>query len=244
MPRVRHALAALAALLAVPSCATHQRAALTTLLSDRPHLDNRCHVSPDPTVLPAAAQLVDSAALAPAVTDAWKQAGSPAGYVLVSLRFDRTGLNVRRQVIETTVARPLADSVQKLVFAARRNVRPAEREWGVRMRIDLAEQPGMRVGRWEMCSPAPRDRYALNDFQQWDVRSDQPAPDPAGLAWVRVRLDPRGNVTDARIERSIVLLGRLEPRILALARTLSFEPATEDGYPVPAETSVAIPITR
>jgi hypothetical protein len=161
--------------------------------------------------------------------------------VQLSLRFDRDGLNVRCAVLESTVAPPLADSVQRLVFASRRSVAPAGQEWGVRMRIDLREQPGMHVGRWEMCLPAPRDRYQLDAFQQWDVRAEAVAPDPSALAWVRVRLDPRGNVTDARIERSIVLLGRLEPRILALARSLSFLPATEDGYPVPAETSIAIP---
>jgi hypothetical protein len=243
MPRARRIAVLAAALLSSAACASRS-GTLASLLSDRPHRDTRCRVSDVPQVLPSAAQVVDSADLGPEVEGAWRAAGSPAGYVLLSLRFGRDGLNVRRAVLETTVARPLADSVQKLVFANRRSVRPASQEWGVRMRIDMAEQPTMRVGRWEMCLPEPRDRYQLDAFQQWDVRTEMPAPDPMGLAWVRVRLDPLGNVTDARIERSIVLLGRLEPRILAFARSLSFLPATEDGYPVSAETSIAIPIVR
>lgn len=249
------ALAALTALLALPACAAMQPDALhphASLLSDaapRP-LDRACRVASAPAALPAADALVDSAALAAAAADAWRAAGRPAGHVLLALRYDREGINVRRDVIEHRVGDALADSLQALVFAHRRRAAPADGEWSVRLRMDLGEAPALRVGRAQVCAPRLRGGTesgfgtAAAAGGWGDVRDAFVPPglselyDPATV-WVRVALDSRGNVTDARLERSV---GRrtYEMRVLNYVRTISFIPAMEDGYPVPGQLSMPL----
>lgn len=235
-------LAALAALLCAAACSTFRPGShpgRESLLSDQPAPGDRsCRAAAEPARLPPVSALVDSAGLSAAVADAWRAAERPPGYVLVALRYDREGLNVRRDVIEHRVTPWLADSVQKLVFAHRGRARPAEREWGVRLRIDPGEQPVLRVGRMEACAAQLAERGAAGfaGAMFGDVR-DRGAPVPlAGgehAYWVRVELDRGGNVTDARLERAF---GRsmAEQRVLGYVYSLQFLPATEDGAPVPS----------
>lgn len=202
-----------------------------------------CRVAPTPLQLPAAEVLVDAAALREAATAAWAAHGRPAGHVLFSLRFDRGGTNVRRAVLEHSLPEALADSLQQLVFAHRRALEPAEAEWGVRLRMDLGAEPLLRVGRWEVCPPRPRDqRLALASSRGpagWDVRTDGNQPPDAAI-WLRVSLDADGTVTDARVERGRAL-GVSGWRVLNAVRSIPFIPALEDGYPVPGELSLALP---
>jgi hypothetical protein len=250
---------ALAALAVLPACATLQPDALlprSELLSDAPPrpLDTRCRVSAEPRALPSVDALVDSAALAAAVADAWRASGRPAGHVLLGLRYDRAGINVRRDVIEHRVGDALADSLQKLVFAHRRTTDAAEREWSVRLRVDAGEAPSLRVGRTEVCSARPRTAPESGPNGRtagapWgDVRSAMAGPSFAdaynpSTVWVRVALDARGYVTDARVERSVARVA-WENRLLSYVRTLSFVPAMEDGYPVPAHLSLPLSLEQ
>ena len=255
----RRLLAALAALLALPACATLQpSSALSSageLLSDAPPrpLDRACRISSYPDRLPAADALVDSAAFAAAAAEAWRAAGMPAGHVLLALRYDTEGVNVRRDVIEHRVGNELADTLQKLVFAHRRRVDGAPHEWSARLRVDLGEAPRMRVGRTEVCSPRVRTGsetgWGNAGATAWGDVSDPLAPVSAAdthgpqTVWVRVALDSRGNVTDARVERS---LGRAmsENRLLSYVRTIAFIPAMEDGWPVPGQLSMPLRMGR
>jgi TonB family protein len=255
----RRLFAAMAVLLALPACAALQPSALDTapgdLLSDAPPrpLGRACRVSGDPERLPSVGALVDSAAFAAAVADAWRGAGSPAGHVLLALRYDAQGVNVRRDVIEHRVGAALADTLQKLAFAHRRRLDPADREWSVRLRLDLGEAPRMRVGRTEVCSPRLRNG-AEAGWTGAGGPSFGEARDPfalvstgelpgASTVWVRVALDSRGNVTDARVERS---LGRAmsEQRLLSYVRSIAFVPAMEDGWPVPGQLSMPLRMGR
>jgi TonB family protein len=61
--------------------------------------------------------------------------------------------------------------------------------------------------------------------------------------WVRVALDARGYVTDARVERSLQR-PIIENRLLSYVRTISFFPAMEDGYPVPGQLSLPMHVGR
>jgi len=252
-------LIALAALLALPACASlqpdgmHSRA---ELLSDEPPhpLDRACRVSPEPQALPAANAVVDSAALSAAVAEVWRGAGRPAGHLLVGLRYSPDGVNVRRDIIEHRVDDSLADTLQKLVFAHRRTAGPADREWSVRLRLDLGETPAMRVGRTEVCSPRPRNGSdtgfgtGVGTAAWGDVRGGFALPSYAeaynpSTVWVRVALDASGNVTDVRVERSMTRLA-WDARLLNYVRTISFIPAMEDGYPVPAQLSLPLSLER
>lgn len=221
--------------------ATATRAAL--LADDPAHTAAECRVAPTPLHLPAAEALVDAAALREATTAVWAAHGRPAGHVLFSLRFDRGGTNVRRAVLEHSLPEALADSLQQLVFAHRRALEPAEAEWGVRLRMDLGAEPLLRVGRWEVCPPRPRDqRLALMSSRGpagWDVRTEGNVP-PDARIWLRVSLNAEGTVTDARVERGSTM-GVSGWRVLNAVRGIPFVPALEDGYPVPGELSLALP---
>ncbi|HEX6911961.1 MAG TPA: energy transducer TonB [Longimicrobium sp.] len=249
------ALLALAAVLALPACSTLRPEALhgpEALLSDAPRrMPERayCRVSGHPEDLPAADAVVDSAAFTAAAAALWRAAGQPPGHVLLGLRFDREGLNVRRDVIEHRLPEALADSLQKLAFAHRRRVRPADEEWSVRLRLDLGETPWLRVGRTELCAPRLRSgpgggmggTFMGNGWGDGRGAFAQLAlleMDPSTI-WVRVALDARGNVTEARVERST---GRRmsEMRVLNYLRTIGFVPATEDGHPVPGQLSMPL----
>jgi TonB family protein len=208
--------------------------------------DRSCRVAAVPDTLPAADLLVDSAALLRDAAALWAAADAPPGYVLLALRFDPHGINVRRDVIEHRVPPALADSLQKLVFAHRRTVAPGPREWGLRLRLDLGETPMLRVGRGENCPARPRDRgvMARGVGDVWSVSREVAAlPSEGGTVWVRVSLDARGQVTDVRVER---MLGARywDAQVLAYVRSLLFVPATEDGHPVPGEASIALRMGR
>lgn len=252
----RSLLVALATLLVLPACTALQPSsalAPAALLSDAPArpLDRECHVSAYPETLPAADALVDSAALAEAVARAWRAAGAPAGHVLLALRYDPDGVNVRRDVIEHRLGTALADTLQQLVFAHRRRVDATDREWSVRLRLDLGDTPRMRVGRAEVCSPRMRNGNDAGWGRVASTWGDMRDPfTPASMAdagsstvWVRVALDARGNVTDARLERSIVRPVSAN-RLLSWVRTIAFVPAMEDGYPVPGQLSMPLRMDR
>jgi TonB family protein len=236
-----------AALLSLAACSSASGGApgRATLLSEGPApLGRPCRPSAVPERLPAANLLVDSAALTAAAGEVWRRAGSPAGHALLAMAYDAGGLNVRRDLIEHRLPPALADTLQKLVFAHRRDVQPSEHAWGVRLRMDLAgEQPVLRVGRRELCDAQPRDA-AVAGYGTFtapafgDVRDRNAAalllPNSGGTVWVRVALDAGGNVTEARLERTVAR-GAWENRVLSYVRAISFVPATEDGQPVPAQ---------
>jgi hypothetical protein len=236
----RPLLAAVLVLLA--ACGPRMHAS-QALLSDHPHRLRNCRVSALPAALPRVAQVVDSAPLLADVRSAWRASGERRGYVLVSLRFDTSGVNVRRAVVETDVAKALADSVQQLVFAHRTVVEHRAEEWGVRLRVELGDEPAARVGRWEVCDATPRDPFLERMAGGWDVRAETPFIDPRNVVWLRLRVDARGVVQDAQIERSLVPARALEWRLINYARSIAFVPATEDGYAVPSETSIALPLS-
>lgn len=258
----RRTLVALAALLALPACSaafyppgyTASRAALLSDASSP--LDRVCRVSREPAELPAADLLVDSAGFTSAAAALWRQAGRPKGHVLFAMRYDPEGLNVRREVIEHRLPAALADTLQKLAYAHRRTAALLDHEWGVRMRMDLDEAPVVRVGRAEVCAPRPREGASgglmSGTGASWgdvrDTSSPFAASSPAalydeGTVWVRVALDARGFVTDARVERS-TQRSLVENRLLAYVRSITFFPAMEDGYPVPGQLSLPMRMGR
>jgi TonB family protein len=238
--------ALLAAFAASAGCATPRGAEMdrSVLLSDAPRTPTHrdCRVAFDPPVLPAADALVDSARLAADSRALWDAAGRPSGYVLLSMRYAADGTNVRRAVLESSVPAPLADTLQQRIFESVRTAGETDGEWGVRLRVDLGDAPRMRVGRREDCAPFTRERLMLTrtgsvewsrESDPWQVRTAR------GSLVLRVQLDAGGFVTGARLERGVHAAG-LEQRVVNVARGMRFEPATEDGYPVPSETIIRI----
>jgi len=227
---------AAAALVAAAGCAHIPPG--SSPLDEEPMASNaRCSAARQPEQLPQPEGLVDADFRAEAGR-LWAAAGRPAGHVVFSIRHDPEGVQVRRAVIESTVPDALADSLQALVFAHRKQAAAARSEWGVRLRVDLGETVALAVGRRMECAPRPRGdlRMAQDPF---DIRerglsaTTLSATDPA-LVWVHVRLDASGRVTDAVLARG-VRRGMWEQRLLSFVRTMAFYPAVEDGFPVPGE---------
>lgn len=234
------------ALLAAQGCASAGAAPRHGLLTDGSNPRERsCRVAPTPARLPAAGDLVDTEAFRAAAASAWAAAGRPEGNVVFSVRHSADGTQVRRAVIESSVPEALGDTLRQLVFALRRQAPAAPGEWGVRLRVELADPVALSVGRHQECVARPRDweyRTAGNRFDVRDARgSDVAAPSLTDLsvAWVHVWLDDRGTVTDARVERGSA--GRAaEQRLLNYVRAMAFLPATEDGFPVPGELTLPV----
>lgn len=240
------ALAAFFLAAGLGACSTGRQLSRDTLLTEAPprQLDRVCRVASYPEQLPTAVELVDAGFAAEAAR-LWEASGRPAGYVLLSMRYDRTGLNVRRSVIEHSVDAELADQVQELVFAHRLQTPPSRGEWGVRLRVDLGQEPALRVGRREECRPAPREPAYSRSATGFDVRElrassvSAPSLSDLDLVWVHVRVNASGIVTDARVERSLYR-GIMESRVLNAVRGIQFHPALDDGFPVASETSIPL----
>jgi TonB family protein len=235
---------ALAALLAAASCAPLRSAPAPereALLSDRVMaLDRQCEVSPLPGRLPAADLLVDSAALGRDVARARRD--QDRGYVLLSLAYDTTGLNIRRAVIEHNVRPLLSDSIQQLVFEHRRELEEGEAV-GVRLRVDLDAGVGLRVGRQELCPPVPLDpglETALVHFRSTGTRYR--GGQRERTVWVRTFVNANGTVTASRVERGGLGGVDFERSIFDFVRRYSFRPATIDGMPVSGEILIPVRI--
>ncbi|MBA4156945.1 MAG: hypothetical protein H0X65_05660 [Gemmatimonadetes bacterium] len=239
-----------AALLVLSACASAPQASTSEarraeLLSAQASQPGRsCYVVDTPEELPAADVLVDSAALVRDLATLPRTEQDSAGYVLLSMGYDRFGANIRRAVIEHDVSTAAADSVQKLVFNHRRAVEEGEAQgdWGVRLRIDLDGSPHLQVGRQERCAPRPRDSALAMAMQtthgtgtryRGGVRES--------TVWVRLFVSPQGTVTGAALERGFVQGAMMEQRILDYVRSIFFEPAREDGFP--SSGTITIPLT-
>jgi TonB family protein len=119
--------------------------------------------------------------------------------------------------------------------------------------MDLGgEQPVLRVGRREVCAAQARDPavagygvYGGTPFGDVRERTATPGVLPAGngTVWVRVALDAGGHVTEARLERTMSR-GSWENRVLSYVRAIRFVPATEDGWPVPAQLMFPLRLNR
>gem|GEM_PF-5712097 len=130
----------------------------SALLSAQPPPPGRvCRIDPTPVTLPPVDLLIDAGALAADLGALPRKAREADGYAIVSLGYDPFGSNIRRVLIEHDLPGEIADSIQKLVLQHRRTVDRTEREWGVRLRIDMSETARFSVGRQERCAPRPRD---------------------------------------------------------------------------------------
>ncbi|HKP75490.1 MAG TPA: energy transducer TonB [Longimicrobiaceae bacterium] len=233
-------------LLAAVSVATLQACAPRGLASAPASArDRACTVVRDPAVLPSPGDLLDVGRFRADANRLWSEDGRPRGAVVFSLRHAADGAQVRRAVIESTVDTLLADSLQRLVFAHRRQAPASAAEWAVRLRVELGDSMALAVGRPVECAARPREWAFRASGGSFDVRegdamaSAAQPPTDAGTVWVRVRVDASGQVTDARVERGI-RRGGWEERLLNWVRTQAFDPATEDGYPVPAELTLPV----
>jgi hypothetical protein len=240
---VRRAAAAVAAMVLVSGACSGARAApdRAELLTATPPRSTACLPNASPERLPAADVVVDSASLVESVARIREAATGDSAFVLLTMAFDREGMNIRRTVIEHNVSPILADSVQRLVFASRRELPEADEEWGVRLRVDLVDPVGVRVGRREYCPPAARSPEldaAMHRLQPMSVTYRSGVRER--VLQVRARVNEVGVITSAQIARGELQGSSLERAITDYLRQFLFDPATVDGTPVPSIVQVPI----
>lgn len=199
---------------------------------------------PDSTLaaLPDVAALVDVDALASGVAGLRDQAAG-GGEVVLTLEYEPDGTNIRREVVRHTATPALADSVQKLFFAARRQAPRAAAPWGVRLRVPLAQPAAYAVERREYCPPRPRSRelqFAMETPVAPGTRYRGGIRERTVL--VRVRVHPAGYVHSASLLRGADRGAEFERDLYNTVRRYSFYPAMLDGQPVYGEVTVPVRI--
>ncbi len=200
-----------------------------------------CVVEDTPQQLPHADLIVDSAAFAAGVRDLLRSDVPPTGHVLLSFAFDRQGLNARRDVLEHSTRALIADSIQKLAFANRRQVEEADQPWGVRLRLDLTDPVSMRVGRRAFCPPVARNtemEQAISRYSPSGVRYRSGRRER--LVHMRAYVNEAGFITNAALARGILSGSSIEHNIVNYLRQFLFLPATLDGEPVGAWVQIPV----
>jgi hypothetical protein len=233
----------LVALLAVTGCASArpngpQR---EELLTAAPH-GGACVPESTPAELPAVDLAVDSAMLHSSLEALLAAAPAPTGYVLLSLAWDERGLSVRRDILEYSTTRAVADSVRLLVFAARRYMEESEREWGVRLRVELNGHPGYTVGRREYCPPDPRSPAMRDAMQSYVPAGDRARRGGGRLRTVHMRafVTELGTISTGGVLRGELPGSTLERNIVQYLRSFLFAPATVDGQATGAWVEIPV----
>jgi hypothetical protein len=226
-----------AALLATSACAATRGDSLSReeLLSSAPEPAGArtCRVVDQPVELPTPAQLVDVAALTSDLRELASRREVSAGHALLTLWYDADGLNIRREVIEHSLPPVVADSLQRLVFAHRKELDLGEEPWGVRLRADIGEPIELRVGRQEYCDPVPRSQslaHSMHTVERRDFRIRGRTRE--STVYVRAVVDGAGRVTQVDLQHAPIAGSLAQQAVRDYLRTLFFDPATLDGFPV------------
>jgi hypothetical protein len=198
---------------------------------------------PDTTLaaLPAVAALVDVDALTASLAPLRGEAPA-GGEVVLTMEYEPDGTNVRRDVMEHSVTPVLADTVQELVFSARRQTAAAAEPWGVRLRVRLAQPVAYAVERREYCPPRPRDRQLQFAMESPMTGTRYRGGDRERTLLVRVRVHPAGYVHSAWLYRGADRGVEFERELFNSVRRYSFYPAMLDGRPVFGEVTVPVRI--
>lgn len=184
---------------------------------------------------------LDAPRLAESVRQLLDAARQDTGEVVLTLAFDASGLNTRRDVIRHSVIPAVADSVQRLVFASMGRAPEVEREWGARLRIKAGPEVGMSLEPREYCPPRPRNERvdaSMAEFVGSGIRYRNGQRERVVL--LRIEVHPAGYVERAWVARGAPSGGTLERDLNEYARQFSFYPASLDGYPVRGQVSVPI----
>jgi hypothetical protein len=161
-PQPVRALLALNAIVTLAACSSHVGPAVSNLdnrgreellLSNwKPPNGQRCTIAALPLVLPSVESLLDTITMPSYLAQGGIAAAT--GSTLFSIKFDSSGTPRRAHAIESTLTDQARDILQTAVASALQPQRPGA-DWGVRVRIDIVPALQYRVGRGEVCIPAP-----------------------------------------------------------------------------------------
>lgn len=224
--KITHVTALLACALAFAAVPAHaQRARDPQLLSDRPAPREGCAIVRQPGTLPTPAALADSAALARSLAKFAEDYPVRDGkmYAVYSVAFAANGSVERVAPIDYFLPQGREPELNALVRQAIRAQRPAN-SWSLRLRVEPASEPVIRVGRSEVCAPRSTTRFELTHPAL--AQGTPPAP-------MRVRVYVG---TEGRIRSIDVLRGsgdsELDRWVESTLLSRSFLPGLVDGVPV------------
>lgn len=199
----------------------------------------RCAAEVFPAQMPPLEALVDTARLSAGVLELARAAEVPSARVVLSLWFDETGLNIRRDLIAHDVTAAVADSIQELVFQALRPGPAMEQPWGARLTLAAGQQVGYALHRRQYCPPRPRSRVLQAEMEAFmGTGTRYRGGFRENMVLMQVKVHPAGWVEDARVLRGAATGGTLEQRLKDEVRQYSFIPASLDGIPVAGEVAV------
>lgn len=200
-----------------------------------------CMAERQPSALPAIHTLVNTERLAASLRELQAGAGVDTGQVVLTLWYDETGTNVRRDVIGHTLTPPLADSVQELLFANLAPLPATGQAWGARMLITLGGEVPYALGHRVYCPPKPLNRAMESEMSSYTgtgVRYRGGRRERVVL--MEAVVHPGGYVDDARVVRGADRGSMLEKQLREALRQYSFEPASLDGVPVYGVVTVPV----
>ena len=222
-----------AAVLLHPAHATAQSRA-EQLLSDRPPPRHGCGISTNPGRLPALSQLADSAALVAAVSGFGQRYPLREGtmFALYSVGFNAEGAVERVKAIDYLLPQG-RDAELEAVLRQHLRAQGAGRAWSIRLRVEPAGNPVVRVGRSEVCEPESTTRFSVEAPSLEGGRR----PTPIRL---RAVVDAQGNVTDVQLLRGSGS-DELDRWVQDTLRRRRFAPGLVDGVPVPMDHEETVP---
>lgn len=201
-----------------------------------------CVVAERPSVLPP----IDSLLAPSDVPILLEQGGldSPAGYALLSIRFDSLGTATRVRVIETDMPGTSPDVVEQVFASAVRRQAPGE-EWSVRVRVAFDSVPRYVVGRSEKCEAVLVESFIPSGYTRaapvGAALDRQVEKRKITMHWTVV-VGSDGTVIDAKPGSQYVdsdLAAAMTQRI----RSERYYAALDDGIPVPSSLDVKRIIT-
>lgn len=232
-------LAALPLALGLSACASAGGVAGPALLPSgwAPPTGQRCELSDSPQRLPAASEVVDSAALV------GELGGARAGYGLFTLRYDTLGMadTVRLsggdlpEAVRDTWLRAVSTRVRPESPIPIQRVRGRPRGWSALLRIDGGSTPTLRVGRTEECPPALTNaRDLARHAEQWfgGFLRQHPAYRRPITVHMRMRVDSTGRVVSAEPVRRSAAIGPVEDIARRVSAQARFHPALLNRQPV------------
>ena len=191
--------------------------------------------------LPPVSAVLDTAGLTRAMAELLEGASLDSAEAVLTLWYQQDGINVRRQLLSHALPPPVADSVQKLVFASLRSAPERQLPWGARLRLQVQEQTQYALLPRQHCPPRPRSRALETEIAGYlgtgpryrEGRRER-------VVLVEVKVHPLGYVLDTRIVRGAPAGGSLEVTLRDHVRQFSFYPASIDGVPVQGQILVPV----
>lgn len=186
-----------------------------------------------PAELPAAAQVLDSAALLTALAS--QNVGG--GESVLAIRFEAAGTPVPARVLESPLPQVAADSLAALLTTHLR-AQMSGPFWGARVRVRHGAPQALTIERSVFCPPRAKPDVTRRRLPfVIEGRGAPPPPSPPRLA---VLVSPDGRVTDVLIIDSSGD-SRVDRSFEDDARRRRFEPARLDGAAVPAWFEIGPP---